>query len=238
MGPSGDGRRHRAETAAVQLARGTPCHASRSVRRSWWCGTRKAAWAGRCAVVRKALRWRRGETAGRPYRRRRPGASASLSAPLARRAHPSPVANHVHPCCAAAAGAWQGGGAPGPRPPLASSVRPRPGAPAQEERKMWRKDRPFGFYVSLARPAAGVVPVGNCAGGLAELTCPRPCPPQARPRKGPDGTTNLMEWECGIPGKKGVRLRPVPRDHGAPVTHARRCACRRPSGRAPCTSSP
>lgn len=26
----------------------------------------------------------------------------------------------------------------------------------------------------------------------------------ARPTKNPDGTLNLMSWECAIPGKKGV----------------------------------
>jgi hypothetical protein len=26
----------------------------------------------------------------------------------------------------------------------------------------------------------------------------------ARPTKAADGTLNLMNWECGIPGKKGV----------------------------------
>jgi hypothetical protein len=26
----------------------------------------------------------------------------------------------------------------------------------------------------------------------------------ARPIKAADGTLNLMNWECGIPGKKGV----------------------------------
>jgi len=28
----------------------------------------------------------------------------------------------------------------------------------------------------------------------------------ARPTKAADGTLNLMNWECGIPGKKGVSL--------------------------------
>jgi hypothetical protein len=26
----------------------------------------------------------------------------------------------------------------------------------------------------------------------------------ARPTKNPDGTLNLLNWECAIPGKKGV----------------------------------
>lgn len=28
----------------------------------------------------------------------------------------------------------------------------------------------------------------------------------AVPTKNPDGTMNLMNWECAIPGKKGVRV--------------------------------
>ena len=27
----------------------------------------------------------------------------------------------------------------------------------------------------------------------------------AKPKKNPDGSTDLMNWECGIPGKEGVR---------------------------------
>lgn len=26
----------------------------------------------------------------------------------------------------------------------------------------------------------------------------------AKPRKNPDGTMDLMNWDCGVPGKKGV----------------------------------
>lgn len=34
----------------------------------------------------------------------------------------------------------------------------------------------------------------------------------AVPTKNPDGTMNLMNWECAIPGKKGVRgAAPTPR---------------------------
>jgi len=39
-----------------------------------------------------------------------------------------------------------------------------------EERKAWRKNKPFGFV--------------------------------AKPKLNPDGTTNFLEWECSIPGKK------------------------------------
>ncbi|KIY95641.1 Ubiquitin-conjugating enzyme/RWD-like protein [Monoraphidium neglectum] len=41
-----------------------------------------------------------------------------------------------------------------------------------EERKNWRKDKPFGFH--------------------------------ARPETLPDGSTNLMKWNCFIPGKPGT----------------------------------
>lgn len=36
----------------------------------------------------------------------------------------------------------------------------------------------------------------------------------AVPTKNPDGTMNLMNWECAIPGKKGVRLIHVLTSHG------------------------
>lgn len=29
----------------------------------------------------------------------------------------------------------------------------------------------------------------------------------ARPYKNPDGSLNLMQWECAIPGKKGVSIK-------------------------------
>ena len=31
----------------------------------------------------------------------------------------------------------------------------------------------------------------------------------ARPTKNPDGTLNLFNWECAIPGKKGVSIESV-----------------------------
>ena len=42
----------------------------------------------------------------------------------------------------------------------------------REERKAWRKEKPFGFW--------------------------------AKPVDLPDGTLDLMKWECGIPGKEGT----------------------------------
>jgi hypothetical protein len=31
----------------------------------------------------------------------------------------------------------------------------------------------------------------------------------ARPTTNPDGSMNLMKWECGIPGKKAVSVLPL-----------------------------
>ena len=42
-----------------------------------------------------------------------------------------------------------------------------------EERKMWRRDHPFGFY--------------------------------ARATPNGDGSSNLMKWEAGIPGKQNQK---------------------------------
>lgn len=40
----------------------------------------------------------------------------------------------------------------------------------------------------------------------------------AVPTKNPDGTMNLMNWECAIPGKKGVRgAAPLQKDSGSSV---------------------
>jgi ubiquitin-conjugating enzyme E2 I len=42
----------------------------------------------------------------------------------------------------------------------------------KEERKLWRKDHPHGFF--------------------------------AKPTSNSDGSTNLMKWQAGIPGKNGT----------------------------------
>lgn len=42
----------------------------------------------------------------------------------------------------------------------------------RQERKLFRKDHPVGFY--------------------------------ARPSKNPDGSTNMLLWNCGVPGKAGT----------------------------------
>jgi ubiquitin-conjugating enzyme E2 I len=44
------------------------------------------------------------------------------------------------------------------------------GGRLKEERKMWRKDHPYGFY--------------------------------ARPVSNGDGSSDIMQWEAGIPGKQ------------------------------------
>lgn len=72
-----------------------------------------------------------------------------------------------------------------------------------QERKAWRKDHPF---VSPASDDACHVTHNGVS--LCRCTC---CFLQgfvAVPTKNPDGTMNLMNWECAIPGKKGVS-RPV-----------------------------
>lgn len=63
------------------------------------------------------------------------------------------------------------------------------GARLAEERKAWRKEHPyvniafFKFTYNLFYLLQGFV---------------------ARPSKNTDGSLNLMNWECSIPGKKGV----------------------------------
>lgn len=70
-----------------------------------------------------------------------------------------------------------------------------------EERKAWRKEHPFvsdlkkitifendSFYL------LSIILLFLCQGFVA------------RPSKNPDGSLNLMNWECSIPGKKGVSL--------------------------------
>lgn len=68
-----------------------------------------------------------------------------------------------------------------------------------EERKAWRKDHPF---------------VSNCGCNVLHhgiqymyRTVSNDFIFQgfvARPTKNPDGTLNLLNWECAIPGKKNV----------------------------------
>lgn len=69
-----------------------------------------------------------------------------------------------------------------------------------EERKAWRKDHPFvsdfccgvGFFKTILTSWL----TNNVLMLLQGFV--------ARPMKNPDGSLNLMTWECAIPGKKGV----------------------------------
>lgn len=98
-----------------------------------------------------------------------------------------------------------------------------------QERKAWRKDHPFVRKALLRRGAGGagrfpgdprahgpaLWPLQRsqraCSGSggatAAALTglCGFSQGFVAVPTKNPDGTMNLMNWECAIPGKKGVR---------------------------------
>ncbi|KAI4889603.1 hypothetical protein NFI96_014623 [Prochilodus magdalenae] len=58
-----------------------------------------------------------------------------------------------------------------------------------QERKAWRKDHPFNLNYRVRY-------VGTCKDVLKGFV--------AVPIKNPDGTMNLMNWECAIPGKKGT----------------------------------
>lgn len=76
-----------------------------------------------------------------------------------------------------------------------------------QERKAWRKDHPF---VSISRPRAtesSFPPVFSSTWCLCFTLVPLLFQGfVAVPTKNPDGTMNLMNWECAIPGKKGVTL--------------------------------
>lgn len=60
-----------------------------------------------------------------------------------------------------------------------------------EERKAWRKDHPYvsnSFHTQNRTIFNSILSQGFVA----------------RPTKNPDGTLNLMLWDCAIPGKKAV----------------------------------
>lgn len=65
-----------------------------------------------------------------------------------------------------------------------------------EERKAWRRDHPFvsdlNFNFIFGNLKKIYANLFNFQGFVA------------RPTKNPDGTLNLMVWDCAIPGKKGV----------------------------------
>lgn len=65
-----------------------------------------------------------------------------------------------------------------------------------EERKAWRKDHPFvSIFFCLLFPIAQFLRKIIYSQGFV-----------ARPTKNPDGTLNLMVWDCAIPGKKAVNI--------------------------------
>lgn len=73
-----------------------------------------------------------------------------------------------------------------------------------QERKAWRKDHPFVSYLLRIGCSTLVFQhffklILNFASLIFQGFV-------AVPTKNPDGTMNLMNWECAIPGKKGVIL--------------------------------
>lgn len=65
-----------------------------------------------------------------------------------------------------------------------------------EERKAWRKDHPFVntlFFLSFSHNYLVSSKLFTFSKGFI-----------ARPTKNPDGSLNLLNWECFIPGKKGT----------------------------------
>ena len=78
--------------------------------------------------------------------------------------------------------------------------------------------RPYGQTGPCYKPCAArwweapSCPFEQRAGAPTALMCLCVLSPQgfvAVPTKNPDGTMNLMNWECAIPGKKGVRSAPA-----------------------------
>lgn len=66
-----------------------------------------------------------------------------------------------------------------------------------EERKAWRKDHPFVSIWKIFLICFRIKKRPNQNVFLLQGFV-------ARPTKNPDGTLNLMVWDCAIPGKKGV----------------------------------
>lgn len=62
-----------------------------------------------------------------------------------------------------------------------------------EERKAWRKDHPF---VNINTLIFIIIKHQNLTFKIQGFI--------AKPVKNTDGSLNLMNWECYIPGKKGV----------------------------------
>lgn len=64
-----------------------------------------------------------------------------------------------------------------------------------EERKSWRKDHPFVRDFKFITKFFWVQFIKACFKLQGFI---------AKPTKNPDGSLNLLNWECYIPGKKGV----------------------------------
>ena len=73
------------------------------------------------------------------------------------------------------------------------------------ERKAWRRDHPYGFFVCRVFFLLLFLPTFVSSFFFATTFFIRLFDTQARPVKKEDGSSDLMKWKCGIPGKKGVR---------------------------------
>lgn len=65
-----------------------------------------------------------------------------------------------------------------------------------EERKAWRKNHPFVSRAIIIIVDYLFIYLFICFYFIQGFI--------AKPTKNPDGTLNLMNWECAIPGKQGV----------------------------------
>ena len=74
----------------------------------------------------------------------------------------------------------------------------------RNERRQWRRDHPHGFWVCVYAPAIYNSPKKNTYTHSHNM-CTNCIRWQAKPQKNMDGSSNLMLWECGIPGKADVR---------------------------------
>ncbi|RNF16618.1 ubiquitin-conjugating enzyme E2 [Trypanosoma conorhini] len=75
----------------------------------------------------------------------------------------------------------------------------------REERKAWRKDRPFGFWArprEASQSSASAPSTAATAGGSAPANTSTTDAPAGAGAGG--GGLDLLEWEAGIPGKPGT----------------------------------
>lgn len=71
-----------------------------------------------------------------------------------------------------------------------------------QERKAWRKDHPFVSGSLTKLPKLFLYEIAILSNILCFTWSEQGF--VAVPTKNADGTMNLMNWECAIPGKKGV----------------------------------